>query len=155
MAKLRPRFSVVPENRDKPVEDPTRKAWMYELQFSDGKKYLGVTTSPIRKRINAHRQKAKNGRNFLVAQAWRALGEPEVRVLQSGTLEELKALETQKLPLYLWPSGYNEVPYFRGGAPVPRRPTLGNQKPVQSIRPLGWRKGNYPHNIPERKHEQQ
>lgn len=84
---------------------------LYCLHFLDGKKYVGQTTQPIKRRFSAHRTRAKNGMGCEVYKAWRSLGEPVLEVLRDDFLsqEDLKRAEIETIAEMgtVYPKGYN------------------------------------------------
>lgn len=86
---------------------------LYEIQFPDGKKYIGVTLTPFKRRWQLHRTGArKNGSQQLVCRAMRAFGVENVQfnpLVVSDDAHFLRCLEIAAIAVFgtLEPNGYN------------------------------------------------
>jgi len=100
---------------------------LYQLTFSDGKSYVGVTTASAKQRLNRHRAAARIGRTSEVCAAWRKLGEPRMQVLAVLQNEELAATEVRAIRTLgtLLPRGYNTL---EGGDAHPSSSELVRRK---------------------------
>lgn len=83
--------------------------YLYKLDFSSGKSYVGVTTKTISERMSGHRCHANGGRQHIVSRAWRKHGEPTVTVLAIASGDFLLEIERKAIFVYdtLSPNGYN------------------------------------------------
>ena len=78
---------------------------VYQLHFSGGKSYVGMTTNLIR-RMKAH---ASNTKKSVVGCAWKKYGTPAISVLFQGTVEQCKQEEIRCIKEMdtRYPIGYN------------------------------------------------
>lgn len=87
--------------------------YLYRLEFSSGKGYIGITERrTLSKRIDRHRDAVKSGGQYAVHRAWRKHGEPVVRVLAMASGKYLLDLEQRAIASYgtFGPGGYNMTP---------------------------------------------
>ena len=85
--------------------------YLYKLDFSSGKSYIGITTQKrMSDRIKGHKHDAEHGRkNNAVQLAWRKHGEPKLTVLAVANGSFLLELEQRAISAYNThtPNGYN------------------------------------------------
>lgn len=109
-------------------------AWLYKLEFSSGKIYVGVTKSTPQKRLALHRRDAALGRSTCaVHQAWRKYGEPTMTILgefENGAIFEIEKQTIKELDS-LAPNGYNLT---RGGEASPMEHPEVRQKVSSSLK---------------------
>ena len=112
---------------------------LYEINFPDGKKYIGVKTGDARTRFRGHRNEAScvsRSSTRPVLEAIRKFGVTfsDVKVLVvSDNWEYLRDLEKMVISLYntIVPHGYNATP---GGEALAKRPK--KLKGVQQVDPI-------------------
>src|ERR1017187_2328580 len=82
---------------------------LYALEFSSGKRYIGITSGQIPNRLRQHRSKVSCGSDSAVHSAWRKSGEPKAKILVIADMPLLKHLEPLAIGSYrtLVPHGYN------------------------------------------------
>jgi polyribonucleotide nucleotidyltransferase len=84
---------------------------LYELEFPNGKKYLGITHQPDRRWIQQCQASAREKQDFPLYKAIRKYGSASVkrRILVVGTLEFIREMEIAAIAKYdtLVPQGYN------------------------------------------------
>lgn len=83
---------------------------LYVLEFSNGKKYIGLTTVGAEQRFKQHRRGFCRGKKKLpVYEAWAKYGEPTVRVLAVVEDFDLPDAEVRAIALFntVVPNGYN------------------------------------------------
>lgn len=83
---------------------------LYVLTFESGKKYVGITTTTLKRRLSGHARDARIGDGRAVCAAWRKYGAPKADVIEMyKTRDELIAAEiaTIKALNTLCPNGYN------------------------------------------------
>ena len=87
-----------------------KAGFIYELLFSDGKSYIGMTIKIPKFRYQQHRYSAKKGRSVLYV-AWRKLGEPILKVIAEVPVELLAETEEQfvRERNTEFPKGYNTL----------------------------------------------
>ena len=83
---------------------------LYVLTFTSGKKYVGITTTSLKRRLSSHRNCVRIGDDRAVYAAWRKYGEPHAEVVcEYQTRDELiqAEIDTIKSMGTLTPGGYN------------------------------------------------
>lgn len=73
--------------------------FLYQLQFPDGKLYIGASKNPKR-RLNAHMVRSRTSRSEPVYQAIRQHGKPQLKILVCGTDDYIEDLEVKAIELY-------------------------------------------------------
>jgi hypothetical protein len=93
---------------------------IYSLTFSNGKKYIGMTSEALYRRISIHRRDAKH-KDLLIYRAWRKYGEPEVKTLAYLEKHMLRETERKAIAAFntMVPNGYNLVAGGEGGGVGP------------------------------------
>ncbi len=89
------------------------KGVVYILEFASGKSYIGITRQPLKNRLKGHRFDAlQRQSNLPVHKAWRAHGEPTVKIVYEAPVEQLCDLEVKAISEFktLKPNGYNLSP---------------------------------------------
>jgi hypothetical protein len=89
----------------------TQTGSLYRLDFADGKRYIGVTTQSMARRVGQHISKVARGAGSAMYSAWRECGAPRVVVLARAGGAFLFELERRAIGAYgtLWPTGYNTM----------------------------------------------
>lgn len=84
-------------------------AYLYRLDFANGKSYIGATKQSMERRIGVHRSNAKRRTGFKVYSAWLEFGEPKISVLAVIENSELHETEVRAIKIYntFTPNGYN------------------------------------------------
>jgi hypothetical protein len=117
---------------------PERKGILYELTFSNGQSYVGITMAKtVTIRLQRHRDDAESGSVRRVCEAWRTYGEPKVTVLLTGVAPaKLMRLEKKLIKALgtLWPGGLN---MNKGGAGVSIDPAKRRAAQVRKWAYLG------------------
>ena len=83
---------------------------LYQLTFSNGKKYIGITENEyMSRRLGQHRYQAKRGSKLPIYLAWSKYGEPAIEILQHLFGDALYQAEIDAIKLYrtIAPNGYN------------------------------------------------
>ncbi len=83
--------------------------FVYRLDFTSGKSYVGITTKSVAMRFKAHARNVKSGRLAHVYAAWRKYGAPSAVCLEELPNCELHAAEVRWVlrEKTLRPGGYN------------------------------------------------
>lgn len=84
--------------------------YIYKLDFTNGKSYIGLTANTIEKRFSQHVNAAKLGKSQLpIYLAWRKYGKPVLTILAELQPENLDFAEIEAIQKYntLIPNGYN------------------------------------------------
>ena len=87
--------------------------FLYRLEFSSGKSYIGITESTPELRFKDHKGSAiKRGSKCLVHKAWRKHGEPQLIVLAVVENKHLRSAEQKAIQVFgtMVPGGYNMTP---------------------------------------------
>lgn len=106
---------------------------LYSLNFSNGKRYIGVSKNPQR-RFQNHRRHAAQYYNLPVHNAIRKHGSPELQILCIGSVEYITELETKAIEAYQTQDrrfGYNVSP---GGGFIKESPPLKERLPQELIK---------------------
>lgn len=86
--------------------------FLYALTFASGKKYIGVTTSSIPRRLSGHRRAASRGNTAAVYSAWRKHGVPSIAIL--AVVENAQLYDTEMRAIKIFNTfghdGYNSTP---------------------------------------------
>ena len=82
---------------------------LYKLDFASGKSYIGITSQPLKRRINGHADETRKGCSLLVHRAWRKYGAPKLAVLAIVDRKDLLETERRAIAVFgtLAPGGYN------------------------------------------------
>lgn len=83
---------------------------LYLLTFASGKKYVGITTTSLKRRLSGHACSARVGDERVVCAAWRKYGPPTAEVIATyESREELIKAEIDAIKSLgtLCPDGYN------------------------------------------------
>lgn len=109
---------------------------VYQLDFANGKSYIGITRQPLKARISQHRGLAKRGEQTLLYNAWRAHGAPTVGILAVVDDDILHAAEVKLIKEHatLYPNGLNST---EGGEVSPMLSSLVVSKIV--AKKVGYR----------------
>lgn len=85
--------------------------FVYQLEFSNGKSYIGLTTQTLKHRVAQHRSLSKTS-NLPVHAAWRKYGEPKVHIVTECHKNFLPIIEEHLILLKntITPNGYNISP---------------------------------------------
>ena len=84
--------------------------YLYSLDFSNGKSYIGITSKTVEHRYDNHRRAAVfNNSQLLVHKAWRKHGAPIVKIMAIANTDYLLDLEIKAIKHFdtLSPNGYN------------------------------------------------
>lgn len=86
--------------------------FLYALTFASGKKYIGITTRSMPRRLSDHRRAAARGNTAAVYSAWRKYGEPSVSTL--AVVENAQLYDTEMRAIKIFNTfghdGYNSTP---------------------------------------------
>jgi len=69
---------------------------IYCLTFKSGKKYIGMTSELMRRRLAVHRMTLKWSQ-AAVYRAWRKYGDPEVSILAEVEVDKLREAEREAI----------------------------------------------------------
>lgn len=89
---------------------------IYCLEFANGKKYIGMTSDLLRRRMSIHRMSLKRSQ-AAVYRAWRKYGDPKVSTLAVVEKHMLRDTERKAIAVFgtMVPNGYNLVAGGEGG----------------------------------------
>ena len=81
---------------------------IYCFTFSSGKKYIGMTSQTMGRRMAVHRMCLKSS-DALLYRAWRKYGDPEVSILATVEVDKLRETEREAIAVHntMPPYGYN------------------------------------------------
>jgi group I intron endonuclease len=105
-------------------------ATVYLLTFKSGKCYVGMTRQKLEKRIASHRYDAKAKKGFVMHDAWRKHGEPELKILanvENSMLRETEQKFIKELNTMV-PNGYNLTTGGDGGWEISEETRLKQSK---------------------------
>lgn len=128
-----------------------RRAFLYKLNFSSGKIYIGLTEKSLNERLKGHaRSSFKIKSNLPVHNAWRKYGEPVSEILCIGEISYIKELERKAIQLFdcRIPNGYNVT--FGGEtspmtAPEVAEKQRGENNPMKRLEVIAKRSGEGHH----------
>lgn len=89
---------------------------IYSLNFPNGKRYIGMTSQSLAKRVAIHRMCLKRSTAALY-RAWRKYGDPEIQTLAIVEKRMLRDTERKAIAVFntMVPNGYNLVAGGEGG----------------------------------------
>lgn len=90
---------------------------IYALNFPNGKRYIGMTSMLLSKRLAVHRMALKRECKSALYRAWRKHGDPEVQTLAVVEKHMLRDTERKAIAVFgtMVPNGYNLVAGGEGG----------------------------------------
>jgi group I intron endonuclease len=90
---------------------------IYALNFPNGKRYIGMTSMLLSKRMAIHRMALKRQCSSALYRAWRKHGDPKVETLAVVEKHMLRDTERKAIAVFgtMVPNGYNLVAGGEGG----------------------------------------
>ena len=92
---------------------------IYCFTFKSGKKYIGMTSEAMGRRLAVHRMSLKWSQ-AAVYRAWRKYGDPEIIILAEHEVDKLREAEREAIAFHntMVPNGYNLVSGGEGALAV-------------------------------------